>query len=149
VRGGASVTEEGRRYDLVAATADVAIRARGGSLPELLANAAWGMMDLVCDSATVEPVRTWEVEVSADDVGTLMVDLLTDLLVLLETEGALLSSIEVEVSPGGPPWTAVARMAGETFDRDRHEVLHDVKAVTYHTLEVLPEEGYAHVLLDI
>ena len=143
------VTEEGKRYDVIEATADVAIRARGTSLPELFANAAWGMMDLVCDSATVEPIRTWELEVSADDTGILMVDLLTDLLVLLETEGALLASIEVEVAPEGPPWSLVARMAGDTFDPKRHEMLHDIKAVTYHTLEVRPDEGYAHVLLDI
>ena len=39
----------------------VAIRARGGSLGQLFANAAWGMFDLICDRSTIEPDSTWEV----------------------------------------------------------------------------------------
>ena len=143
------MTEEGKRYDLVEVTADVAVRARGDDLPELYANAAWGMMDLICDSATVRPVRTWELRVSADDQEGLMVDFLTDLLVLFETEGVLLSSVEVDVVSEGTSTSLVARVTGEPFDPDRHELLHDIKAVTYHTLEVRPDEGYARVLLDI
>lgn len=143
------MTEEGRRYDLVEVTADVAVRARGTSLSDLYANAAWGMFDLICDTATVEPVRTWEVEVSSDDLGGLMVDLLSQLLFLFETEGALASSVEVDVAQGGPHWRLVARLRGEIYEPRRHELLHDIKAVTYHTLEVRPDEGWARVLFDI
>ena len=143
------MSEEGRRYDLVEVTADVAIRARGSSLSALFANAAWGMFDLICDTATVDDLRTWEVEVEGDDLETLMVDLLTDLLVLHETEGAMASSVEVDMGSGGPPWHVVGTMRGEVYDEDRHELLHDIKAVTYHTLEVRPDEGWARVLFDI
>jgi SHS2 domain-containing protein len=143
------VTEEGRRYDLVEVTADVAVRARGGSLSQLFANAAWGMYDLICDTATVEPRRTWEVTVASDDLVALMVDFLTELLVLFETEGALASEVAVEMPSGGPPWSLVATVRGEPFEAGRHELLHDIKAVTYHTLEVRPDQGWARVLFDI
>ncbi len=143
------MSEEGRRYDLVDVTADVAIRARGSSLSALFANAAWGMFDLICDSATVEDVRSWEVEVEGDDLETLLVDLLTDMLVLFETEGALATSVDADMGSGGPPWRIVATMRGEVYDEGRHELLHDIKAVTYHTLEVRPDEGWARVLFDI
>ncbi|NIP35227.1 MAG: hypothetical protein GWN18_09775 [Thermoplasmata archaeon] len=143
------MTEEGRRYTVVDVTADVAIKARGGSLSQLYANAAWGMFDLICDSATVEPYRTWELEVESEDLEGLMVDLLTDMLVLFETDGMLASSVEVTVDPVGAHWRAVARVRGEPYDGDRHQLLHDIKAVTYHTLEVRPDEGWARVLLDI
>jgi SHS2 domain-containing protein len=143
------MTEEGRRYDLIEVTADVAIRARGGSLGQLLANAAWGMFDLICDSATVEPFRSWEVEVRSPDLEVLTVDLLTDMLVLFETEGMLLSSVEVDVTQREERWHAVAKVRGEAYDGERHQLLHDIKAVTYHTLEVRPDEGWARVLFDI
>jgi len=143
------MSEEGRRYDLIEVTADVAIRARGSSLGQLFANAAWGMFDLICDSATVEPLRSWELEVEAEDLEGLMVDLLTDMLVMFETDGMLAASVEVDVAMEGDLWRAIARVRGEVFDRDRHELLHDIKAVTYHTLEVRPDEGWARVLFDI
>ena len=36
-----------------------------------------------------------------------------------------------------------------SYDGGRHDLLHHIKAVTYHTLEVRPDEGWARVLLDI
>jgi SHS2 domain-containing protein len=143
------MSEEGRRYELVEVTADVAIRARGSSLGALYANAAWGMFDLICDTAMVDAVRSWEVEVSSIDLEALMVDLLTDLLVLFDTEGMLLSSVDVDVAPEEGGWRAVAVVRGEVYHGARHELLHDIKAVTYHTLEVRPDEGWAQVLFDI
>jgi SHS2 domain-containing protein len=143
------LTEEGRRYDVIGVTADVAIRARASSLGQLYANAAWGMFDLICDSATIEPYRTWEVQVEAEDLEGLMVDLLTDMLVLFETEGMLASEVEADVTPLEGHWRAVAKVRGEPYDGERHQLLHDIKAVTYHTLEVRPDEGWARVLFDI
>ncbi len=143
------MSEEGRRYDIIEVTADVAIRARGGSLGQLFANSAWGMFDLICDSATVEPHRIWELEVESEDLEGLMVDLLTDMLVLFETDGMLAASVEADVTTEGGHWRVVARVRGEPFDGDRHELLHDIKAATYHTLEVRPDEGWARVLFDI
>ena len=143
------MTEEGRRYDIVEVTADVAIRARGSSLSHLYANAAWGMYDLICDTATVEPRRTWKVSITSQDLEGLMVDFLTDLLVLFETEGALAAEVEVDMPTGCQPWCLDATVRGEAFEAGRHDLLHDIKAVTYHTLEVRPDEGWAQVLFDI
>jgi SHS2 domain-containing protein len=143
------VSEEGRRYDLVDVTADVAVRARGSTLGQLFANAAWGMFDLICDSDTVEAFRTWEVQVDAEGLEGLMVDLLTDMLVLFETDGMLASEVEVDVASVEGHWRAVAKVRGEPYDGERHQLLHDIKAVTYHTLEVRPDEGWARVLFDI
>jgi SHS2 domain-containing protein len=78
-----------------------------------------------------------------------MVDLLTDMLVLFETDGMLVSEVEADVAPVEGHWRAVANVRGETYDGERHELLHDIKAVTYHTLEVRPDEGWARVLFDI
>ena len=97
----------------------------------------------------MEPHRTWEVEVSSQDLEGLMVDMLTDMLVLFETDGMLASSVEVDVTTAEDQWRAVAKVRGELYDGDRHELLHDIKAVTYHTLEVRPDEGWARVLFDI
>ena len=143
------MSEEGRRYELVEVTADVAVRARGDTLDELFTNAAWGMADLICDTATVEAREERIVWASAHDPGSLLVAFLTELLVLHETEGLVLSAFEVTVEEGPEGWSVKAAIEGEPYDHGRHELLHDIKAVTYHTLAVSPEEGYAQVLFDV
>jgi SHS2 domain-containing protein len=143
------MSEEGRRYDLVEVTADVAVRARGSTLEELFTNAAWGMADLICDTATVEAGEERFVEASAHDPGSLLVAFLTELLVLHETEGVVFSAFDVRVVEEPDGWRVKAFARGELYDHARHDLLHDIKAVTYHTLAVSPEEGYAQVLFDV
>ena len=143
------MSEEGRRYDLIEVTADIAIRARGSTLGLLFANAAWGMFDIICDSATVEPALVWDMEAQAEDLESLMVDLLTDMLVLFELDGMLVSSVEADVATVGAGWRARVKVRGDRHDATKHDILHDIKAVTYHTLEVRPDEGWARVLFDI
>ena len=140
-----------RRYEVVGTTADVAIRAFGESHRELFTNAAYGMADLICDTTTVHPKVAREVVASAPTPERLMVAWLTELLVLFEGEGMVFATFEVEVMPAPPEgkWALRAIVRGEPYEHGRHQILHDVKAVTYHTLVVDPEKGVAMVLFDI
>ena len=60
---------------------------------------------------------------------------------------------EVDVQTTSPDQVQVtARLDGETLDRERHTLLSEVKAVTYHqlTVERVPEGGWrASVLFDV
>jgi len=140
------------RYEVVGTTADVAIKALGRTHNDLFTNAAFGLADLMCDTRTVHGTEMREVVSTAPTEDRLLVAFLTELLVLREAEGLVISSVEARVSTPdivNPQWRLLAIVWGERFDPSHHEVLHDVKAVTYHTLEVRPDMGYARVLFDI
>jgi len=142
----------GGRYEIVGTTADVAIKALGRTHDALFTNAAFGLADLMCDTGTVRGTVMREVVSSAPTEERLLVAFLTELLVLRESEGLVFSSIEARVSTPGvvdDKWRLLAIVWGEPYDGARHQMLHDVKAVTYHTLEVRPDRGYARVLFDI
>jgi SHS2 domain-containing protein len=142
----------GGRYEIVGTTADVAIKALGRTHDALFTNAAFGLADLMCDTRTVKGTQMREVVSSAPTEERLLVAFLTELLVLRESEGLVFSSIEARVSTPDVvdgKWRLLAIVWGEPYDGARHEMLHDVKAVTYHTLEVRPDRGYARVLFDI
>jgi SHS2 domain-containing protein len=141
-----------QRYEIIGTTADVAIKALGRTHDALFTNAALGLADLMCDTGTVQGKVQREVVSQADSPERLMVTFLTELLVLHESEGLVFSSIEARVrSPEQTEskWRLLAVVMGEPFEKGRHQMLHDVKAVTYHTLEVSPERGYARVLFDV
>jgi len=117
------------RYEEIEHTADVGIRAYGRSLDELFANA----------------VGEIEVRLQADDLPTLFLRWLGELLYIHETQRFLFSSFDVHVV--GRSLEGHAR--GEAIDKDRHELKLVIKAVTRHGLTVDPEKGIAEVIFDI
>jgi len=133
------------RFEEIDHTADVGIRAYGQSLDELFANAAEGMSSLIADLSTVKPVGEVEVRVTADDIPTLFLRWLSELLYVHETQRFLFSSFDARVA--GTALVGHAR--GETIDKSRHELKLAIKAVTRHGLTVDPEKGFAEVIFDI
>jgi SHS2 domain-containing protein len=133
------------KYEFIEHTADIGIKAYGRSLNESFANAALAMFEVMTDVSKVEPVGEYEVRVKAENMENLLVDWLGELLFLHETQDVLLSEFDVEIDN----LSLDARVRGETLDREKHELKDDVKAITYHMLEVNEEEGFVKVLLDI
>ncbi len=133
------------RYKVFEHTADTGITAYGASADEIFENAAYGMFDLMTDVDRVRPVGEVQVEAEAHDLGSLMVDWLSELLFIHEAENVFLAEFDVAIE--GFRLSAKAR--GEGVDPGRHRLQTQVKAVTYHMLEVDPKEGYANVVFDI
>lgn len=133
------------RYEEIDHTADVGIRAFGTNLTELFVNAAEGMFSLVANLDAVRPVGEVEIRLRADDIPTLLLRWLSELLYLHETQHFLFSSFDVSVSDT----TLRALARGETIDKTRHELKLAIKAVTRHRLAVDEQKGVAEVIFDI
>jgi SHS2 domain-containing protein len=133
------------RYQLIDHTADVLMRTSGRTMNEAFENAAYGLFDTMCDASTVEPLKTKKVECEAPDLEQLLVDWLSRLLFLCDVDDMLFSEFEVKIV--GTKLTAKIR--GEKLDPDKHSLKTDVKAITYHMLEVDPKKNSIRVLLDI
>ncbi len=133
------------RYEEIEHTADVGIRAYGRTLDALFANAAEGMFSLIADLTGVQAVGEVRLTLTADDVSTLFLRWLSDLLYVHETQRLLLSTFEVKVH--GTSLEGSAR--GETIDKKRHELKLAIKAVTRHGLMIDADRGIAQVIFDI
>lgn len=134
-----------KRFEELDHTADVGIRAFGKTLDELFANAAAGMFSLITDLDAVKPVGEHEVKVTSRDLESLLVDFLSELLYVHETEKVLLAEFDVKVSG----LAVDAHVRGERIDKARHPLHLMVKAVTYHGIDVDPAKGEAQVIFDI
>ncbi len=133
------------RYEIIDHTADIAIKTHGKDMNEAFANAAFAMFDTMCDAASVKPVGEVEVRVEGDDLELLLVNWLSELLYICDVDDVLFSEFEVNIS--GKELVGKAR--GESMDPVRHGLKTDIKAVTYHMLEVSQAENYVQVLFDI
>jgi SHS2 domain-containing protein len=136
-------------FELFDHTADLGLRVRAASLEELLAEAGRGLQAmLVANPSAVRPVQTRTIELAAGEASYLLFDWLSELLYAFESDKLLLSEFNVKIADGR--LTATCR--GEPMDESRHEMDHEVKAITYHHLRVeqLPDGSwFAEVIVDI
>ena len=135
-------------FELLEHTADVGIRAWAGSLEEAFERATEGLAEVLGalrpGDGDGEPVP---VEVTADDLGGLLVDWLNEVLWLREVRQAALAGVEVERVGDGVARGTVALASGGAAPDGTF-----VKAVTYHRLRVEPDPGggwLVEVYLDV
>lgn len=134
-------------YRRIEHTADTGLRIWGDSLPDLFQAATRGLLSLLVDPKNVRP--TWEepVEVEAPAVDLLLQAYLKELLYRFWTRRLIPARVEAEE-------------ASETRFRGRLHAMtappdlalrSDLKAVTYHQLQVRHEGGrlVARVIFDV
>lgn len=129
-------------------TADEGVRVRADSQAQLFERAAWGMMSLLVDVATVAPAGVEQVAVEADDREALLVRWLSEINRLHQVRHRVYCRFNVRSISD----TAVeGEIGGEAVDRARHSVYGEIKAVTFHGLRVAEEDGVwtAQVLFDV
>lgn len=134
-------------FEEIEHTADVALRIRGKDLAELFVNAARGMWTLIVPEIdTVEPSVTHEIELEAMDLEVLLVDWLSELLYLHETEHEVYSQFEVRHIT---PTHLQAEVRGGPVNR--HLLRKHIKAVTFNDLSIEEtSEGWvATIVFDV
>jgi SHS2 domain-containing protein len=134
-------------FEITDHTADVGIHAHGETLGEVFAQSAVGMFSIICDLQHVRERESRQVEVEAPDREALLVAWLNELIYLFAVEGLLFRRFQVlDVED-----TRVRVVChGERSDRGRHRLNTEVKAATYHMLQVYEDDHWhAQVILDI
>ncbi len=118
-----------RPFEEIDHTADIAIRAWGTDLSELFENAALGMAAQLADVDDVQRETSVTVELEADDVETLLIQWLSELLYAGEDGNVVFTEFDIlEVTE--TRLRAIARGGSvQRFD-------HHIKAVTFSEMDV-------------
>ena len=129
-------------------TADVGITAIGRDLADAFEAAAVGLFNLMTDTELLQPSVSIDVAVDAEDLESLLVTWLNELIFLFDVENLLFKHFEItEISQT----SLRARCYGERFDHQRHHLKTGVKAATHHRVRVEPlGDGFrAQVVVDV
>ena len=137
-----------KTYELIDHTADVGVKAYGKSISEAFENAAKGMFDIITDSSEIENIGQYDIELEAPDLEQLLVDWLSDLLFLNSAKNLVFGFFKVDLDEKNCKLSA--KVFGEKFNLSKHKIGAEIKAVTYHMLEVKKKRPFfAQVLFDI
>lgn len=133
-------------------TADVGVDLWAESLEELYAEAAAAFTDTITDLGTVRPIEERQLHAAGEDRETLMVNWLEELLFCLDTEGYLVSFVDIELREHESGSIELsATVSGERFHPERHPTNVAIKGITYHQLSVRREgdRWRGRVIFDI
>lgn len=133
------------RYILIDHTADMMVKAFGRTLEECFGNAAYALFDQTVDLSNVGTDEIREIRVSGDDAEDRLYSFLSEMLFIEDAENLILKDFDVRFD--GDDVVCIAR--GETLDRSRHRLRSEVKAVTYHMMDIDKNEPSITVLFDV
>ncbi|MDR3206696.1 MAG: archease [Candidatus Methanoplasma sp.] len=132
------------RYEVMEHTADLMIRAYGGTLEECFANAAYALFDRTVDLSGVEASEEVEVRTSGDCPEDRLYSFLSEMLFIEDCDNLILREFDVRFDGDD----VICRAKGERLDRTRHRTRSEIKAVTYHMMEVDPSTPSVTVIFD-
>lgn len=121
------------RFQILEHPADVGIEAYGNSLEELFENAAYGLFSLISVPEGIGMGQRLHVTLDSIDLENLLVRWLNELLYLYDGENFLTAKTDVR---SVSQTSLEGFIFGETYNSKKHELKLDVKAITYHQLQI-------------
>ncbi len=134
-------------FEIIDHTADVGIIAYGADIRQAFANAAKALFSLITELESVEEVLHRDIELTATDQESLLVEWLNELIYRFDTENILFKRFDITELNNTQ---LKARSYGEKVDNSKHMLKTGIKAATYHMLRIDRDDGCkVQVLFDI
>lgn len=131
--------------------ADVAFEATGESLEEMLESAAKALTNsMVSDLSAIGTKKRIGVNIESRDAERLLHDFLQEIIFYKDAENLIFSKYSIKVSEKDGGYVLEALLDGEEIDMEKHDLVVDVKAVSWHRYKVEKKDGWkAFVILDV
>ncbi len=135
-------------FEIIDHTADLGIVVAGTTLKELFQNASNAMMQIMLKQGPEETGEPINISVQGADLPDLMVRWLGEILYIFQGENRLVTQTKIsEITPNHLD----AQIKTIPFTLAKHEILTEIKAVTYHQIEVIRKGGSwnARIIFDL
>lgn len=137
-------------FEFFDVTADAGFKSYGNTLEKAFENAALAMFEVITDTGSIKPEIKKKIEVESEDEYALLYDWLSEFLVILDSEFLVFSKFDVRIEKNSEGYILNGTVWGEEFDPQKHESRAEVKAVTYHLMNIKKNNNYmVQVILDI
>ena len=138
-------------YKFIDHTADVAFEAKGKTLEELFNSCALAVeQTMVKDLKTIKHKERKLIKLKAKNPEELLFNFLQELIFLKDAKLLLFSKFKIKIKQN-EDYELKAEAYGEKLNPEKHELLVDVKAVTYHSYKVEKIKNYwkTFIILDV
>ena len=139
--------KKGAGFKFMDHTADVSVKSWGRNLKEAFSQTALSLMMTITPNLNkISPKIEKNIEVISEDKYALCVDFLSEFLYLFDVEDLVFSYVVVKsIRKIGEKYKLIALAKGEPFDRDKHEIGTEVKAITYSFMNIEETENKVEI----
>ncbi len=137
-----------KTFEILNHTADLGMVVTGDDLKDLFQNAAHAMLKIMLGRPPRKGGEGVDISISGADLPDLMVRWLGEILYLFEGEHTLVTRTKIhDITPD----RLDAQLRTVPFCSTRQEVITEIKAVTYHQIEVTRKAGEwrARIIFDL
>ncbi|MER2013485.1 MAG: archease [Methanobrevibacter sp.] len=131
-----------KRFEYFDVTADIGFIAYGNTLNEAFENAGLAIFNIISDTSGIDSKIAKSFEITSEDEVSLLYDYLEELLFYHEIDFMLFSDFSVNISKSDKGYNLKATINGEAIDWDKHERKSEIKAITFHMMDVKKTEHY-------
>jgi len=139
-------------YEYLYHIADAKFKAYGSTLEEAFENAALAMFNVMINTSGLGVCESRDIEIGSPDIKGLLVEWLSELLYLFEVDEVIFSEFKIEtIEKTNEGFSLKGKASGEPIDLSRHNFDTQVKAVTFHDLQVESDKAgrfWVQVVLD-
>jgi SHS2 domain-containing protein len=136
-------------YEYKDHTADVQARCYGPTLEKAFEQAAYSLIATISPNLKqIAPIVNKSIRVRAEDKQALLFDFLTEFLYIFDVDELIFSKIIVKnIEKLDNGYILIANARGEKFDKSKHKIGIEVKAITYSYMNI--EEHPNNVIIDV
>ncbi len=132
-------------HQIIEHTADIGLIAKADSFEHTLDELALAMFDLIVDIKAVEPRYKIDITINYDNIDSLVVDFLSELIYQFDANHFVPCKVKTTLQKK----ELKAELTGEKYERIKHGSKLEIKAVTYHMLNVDLVNNEIKILFDI
>jgi SHS2 domain-containing protein len=141
-----AMVKKKKKVEIINHTADVGIIAYGETLEKLFENAAYGMFSLITSVEKIKEKTSVSISVNANNSEELLITFLNELQYYYSVKKKVFDKFEIlKLSET----QLKVKAFGEKISK--HDILHDIKAATYHNLKIKKiSNGYkVQIIFDV
>ncbi len=130
------------KFEHLSHVSDAFIAAYGRTLLEAFENAALSVTETMTDPTTISEELKDAISVTGHDEKALLYNWLEQLLLNFDIDGKIYSRFRVNtIERRNGFWNLTAEAYGEKFVSGKHPSRTEIKAVTYHQMDIRKKEG--------
>ena len=139
-----------KKFEYFDVTADIGFYAFGKNLNEAFENAGLAIFNIISNTDNIDPQKSIEFEITSEDDVSLLYDYLEELLFYHEVEFMLFSEFIIEIEKTDDDYHLKAIIKGEDINWDKHERDCEIKAITFHQMEVnMSDDVWLKAIVDL
>ena len=129
-------------YNFFDHTADIAVDVEADTLNELFIASAYAWRDSISDDRKSSQSQERSLVLSENNLEILLVTFLSELNYLYQSESWMMDSIQcIEINKEDDTWKLSIKILGCNFNRNDMKLKSEIKAITYHQMEIKEENG--------